>query len=236
MKHLHENWLTTGDIDFETKQYQLFAYLQHVEKNTATRKLYPHLEELRRQQEVLSTFLSQFHQFNESIFQELKGFDLKQKRLVYESTLAKTEVSIKLEEIAQFALPYIDNSYQYSSNLSQEYLSTIEFQPIGIIPEHLVEGYAFLYHEQMAEVDIYRYHLKRVQLDNDLPLEISYLGRKIMRISESFSSLKLELVKTFTEWPNPATFLLRPMSVLPVKETLIPLFKKRLFQGVSQLV
>ncbi|MDP4827683.1 MAG: hypothetical protein NWR73_08345 [Flavobacteriales bacterium] len=234
MKHLDENWLTTGDLDLETKQYQLFAYLQHVSKNFEADKLYPHLEELKNQKDVLSTFLFQFKHFQETAEQELSGMDISTHKLLYTSALAQTNTSKTLEEIATFALPYIDQNFKYASIKSDEYLATIDFEPIGVLPSYVKEGYAFLYLDALSQVDIFKYSIRHVQFDAVAPLEISFLGRKVMRLSESFSNLKLELTRNFRDLPNPAAFLLRPMRMLPTQETLLPLFKKRLFQGVCE--
>ncbi|MBI1267296.1 MAG: hypothetical protein GC193_07695 [Cryomorphaceae bacterium] len=234
MKHLEENWLTTGELDLEMKQYQLFAYLQHVSKNFEADKLYPHLEELKNQKDILSSFLFQVRHFHQTAEQELSGMDISKHKLLYTSALAQTDASKKLEEIATFALPYIEQNFTYASTKSDEYLATIDFEPIGVLPTYIKEGYAFLYHDTLSQVDIFKYSIRTVQYEAAAPLEVSFLGRKVIRLSESFSNLKLELTKNFRDLPNPAAFLLRPMRMLPTQETLLPLFKKRLFRGVCE--
>lgn len=235
MRHLDVNWLTTGDLDFEIKQYQLFAYLQHVSKNFEAEKLYPHFDELRKQKDVLSSFLNEFKHFQCTAEQEVTGIDLASQRLLFSSALAKNESSKVLEDVASFALPYIEQNYNYATVKLEQLLATIDFEPIGVLPTYVNEGYAFLYIEERSQVDIFKYSVRHIQFEPIAPLEISFLGRKVLRLSETFSNLKLELTKNFRDLPNPAAFLLRPMRLLPTQETLIPLFKKRLFQGVCSI-
>ena len=46
MKALSKNWLTEKHIDFEYKKYLLLSYLQEVEHNFNSIRLYPWLAEL----------------------------------------------------------------------------------------------------------------------------------------------------------------------------------------------
>ncbi len=96
-------WFIESPIDFEHKQYLLFAYLQRVESNFLLKKLSPHLLHLERLTDELLGFKSSF---------ELIRKDFDKNRYIYFDNHKlegeNNEIILEVREIVNFSLPQIE--------------------------------------------------------------------------------------------------------------------------------
>jgi hypothetical protein len=96
-------WFIESPIDFEHKQYLLFAYLQRVESNFLLKKLSPHLLHLEKLSDELVGFESSF---------ELIRKDFDKNRYIYFDNHKlegeNNEIILEVREIVNFSLPQIE--------------------------------------------------------------------------------------------------------------------------------
>jgi hypothetical protein len=96
-------WFIESPIDFEHKQYLLFAYLQKVESSFLEKKLSPHLLHLEKLSDELFGFESSF---------ELIKKDFNKNRYIYFDNHKlegeNNEIILEIREIVNFSLPQIE--------------------------------------------------------------------------------------------------------------------------------
>jgi len=100
---LSVTWFAESPIDFEHKQYLLFAYLQKVESSFLEKKLSPHLLHLEKLTDELIGFRSSF-----TIIK--KNFD-KNRYLYFDNIKLEgenDELILEISEIVDFSIPQLE--------------------------------------------------------------------------------------------------------------------------------
>lgn len=95
-------WFIENPIDFEHKQYILFAYLQKVDSSFQYKKLSPHLLHLEKIIDELIIFESSFNLINEQI--------KKNEYTYFENNKLEGEndfILYEIREIVDFAIPQV---------------------------------------------------------------------------------------------------------------------------------
>jgi hypothetical protein len=96
-------WFIESPVDFEHKQYLLFAYLQKVESSFLNKNLSPHLLHLERLSDELLGFQSSFEIMK-------KNFD--KNRYVYFDNVKlegeNNELILEIKEIVGFSIPQLE--------------------------------------------------------------------------------------------------------------------------------
>jgi hypothetical protein len=64
-------------------------------------------------------------------------------------------------------------------------------------------------------------------------LQLRLIEKKVKSPFQTLEQLKLELIKKFKEWPNPATFVLHSKLQFPEVETLVPICRRMLVQEIT---
>jgi|TARA_B110000967_G_C18635891_1_gene436010 hypothetical protein len=116
MKLLNLDWYSHAPIDFEHKQYLLYAYLQDVDKSFLNKKVSPHLLHLERLKDEMDYFISKW-----IIMQ--KTFD-KNRYAWFDNPKLEGEENKELAmvvEIVDYALPQIDARIRSGYVLFEKY-------------------------------------------------------------------------------------------------------------------
>jgi hypothetical protein len=96
---LSPTWFIESPVDFEHKQYLLFAYLQKVESSFLNKKLSPHLLHLERLSDELISFDSSF---------KLIKKDFEKNRYTYFDNIKlegeNNEIILEIKEIVGFSI------------------------------------------------------------------------------------------------------------------------------------
>jgi hypothetical protein len=96
---LSPTWFIESPVDFEHKQYILFAYLQKVESSFLNKKLSPHLLHLERLSDELISFDSSF---------KLIKKDFEKNRYTYFDNIKlegeNNEIILEIKEIVGFSI------------------------------------------------------------------------------------------------------------------------------------
>ncbi len=235
MKTLNDNWITEGWIDFEFKKYLLLAYLQHVNAQFKEVKLYPPLAELIRHYSKLKDFSENKEQLKSAFPKMLEGPDSKEMKLKYKPLIVDDELMTHLEEIVQYSFPQIKKAIEDGREIYDFLEKGMSIEPIGISPLYQKEGYAFLSFDKSNEIYIYRYKVNLFQnsIDKFKGIMMQLIDKVRTSFTMTFEHIKLNLIKTYKEMPNPATYHIHSLQHIPVQESFLPISKRLLLKVVD---
>ena len=235
MKSLSENWITEGLIDFEYKKYLLLAYLQHVGGQFKEVKLYPPLAELIQHYTRLKKFEQNRDQIKSAFPKMLQGPDSKEMKFTYKPLVIDDDMMKQLEEIVAFSLPQLKNHIEDGKNIYEFLEREMRIEPIGISPLYQKEGYVFLSFDKTKEVFIYRYKVNLFQnsIDTFKGIMMELIQKVRRSILNTYEQIKLDLIKTNKELPNPATYSICSKNQIPLEESFVPISKRLLLKMVE---
>ncbi|MCS4434462.1 hypothetical protein [Aquiflexum gelatinilyticum] len=235
MKNLSENWITEGWIDFEYKKYLLLAYLQHVGGQFKEVKLYPPLADLIQHYSRLKSFEQNRDQIKSAFPKMLQGPDTKELRFTYKPLVIDDEMMKQLEEIVAFSLPQLKNHIEDGKNIYDFLEREMKIEPIGISPLYQKEGYVFLSFDKSKEVFVYRYKVNLFQnsIDTFKGIMMQLIQKVRRSILNTYEQIKLDLIKTNRELPNPATYSICCTQQIPMEESFVPISKRLLLKTVE---
>jgi hypothetical protein len=238
MEKLSKDWLTQGLIDFEYKKYLLMAYLQTVKNSFGKIELYPFLADLVFHYRNLQALKENKALIRDSFPKELSLEEFKKLELSYRAMIEDDAVMSELESIINFSLPQIKESLQEGSVIYEYVESQCEISPIGVTPLYAKEGYLFVTQPPEKETTIYRYQMSIFEGSQE---QLRSLNTKFIECVEkttmnTYERLKLDLIKKFSDLPNPAAYLILAKMKFPFAETLMPVAKRLFVKHISQPV
>ncbi|WP_113922886.1 hypothetical protein [Cognataquiflexum aquatile] len=235
MKSLSENWITEGWIDFEYKKYLLLAYLQHVGGQFKEVKLYPPLAELIQHYSRLKSFEQNRDQIKSAFPKMLQGPDSKELKFTYRPLVIDDDMMKQLEEIVAFSLPQLKNHIEDGKNIYDFLEGEMKIEPIGISPLYQKEGYVFLSFDKSRDVFVYRYKVNLFQnsIDTFKGIMMQLIQKVRRSILNTYENIKLDLIKTNKELPNPATFSICSRQQIPLEESFVPISKRLILKMVE---
>lgn len=236
MKTLPQDWLTRGHIDFEYKKFLLLGYLQEVKQQFDAYKLYPSLADLVFHYNNLVSIKEKGEILKNSFPQRLTKADMNELRLIYEEIVADEPLMQELNDIMSYAIPLMKGALEEGKEVYEYIESKVFLTPVGIRPIYSREGYLLVQEKRKVAVDIFRYELTVFTnaAEKYRAIHLHFLESVDRRLGHSFEHMKLELVRRFSDLPNPATYLLDADILCPYQETLLPIAKRRLVKELSQ--
>ncbi|MEZ4888258.1 MAG: hypothetical protein R3E32_26245 [Chitinophagales bacterium] len=233
---LTTNWVVEGIIDFEHKKYLLLGYLQHVSKNFDDQKVYPFLSDLIFHYQNLVIFKEQKQKVSGQLTKRIRKIDLDNFRIEYEKLMHDDEYMDEIETILAFAIPKIKVQMENGRELYDFVEAKIQIEPIGIVPLKSDEGYLLLSNGSETDTQVYNYQLTIFESASEKyrAIRTHYLRSYVRRFTNTYESIKLDLIKNNQALPNPATFLVKSEQVFPLQETLLPIAKRSLVRFISQ--
>ena len=234
MFQLTENWFIEGLQDFEYKKYHLLAYLQGVQERFNQTHLYPAFSELILHYRNLIEFQDSKRSFLDKMKKSLKGIDLDNLRLEYES--AKEDEKMKeVISVVEFALPLVKQSLEEGKGIYELIEEQIEIDSVGLLPLNRDEGYFLLRAGDAAEVKAYEYRVTIYQGSDEKfrGLRTSFVASFPHSLTNSLESIKLELIRHREKLPNPATFAIISRYGFPEKEALVPVAKRKFMRHLA---
>lgn len=235
MEKLKHDWLTEGLIDFEYKKYILLAYLKDIRKRFNLNQLYPFMSDLvfhyRNILKVKESKKLMYENFPET----LTKADFKKLQLTYKKVINDGEVMQALDDIISFALPRIQSALDDGKEIYEFVEENIEIVPIGLMPIYEQEGYLFINQDSVKDVSVYRYQITLFEHAEEKYRSVTtkFLINDIKNISRSYEAIKIDLIRQFSELPNPATYLALSKLKFPLEETILPVAKRMLVRNIS---
>jgi hypothetical protein len=236
MQPLQQDWLTRGLIDFEYKKYQLLAYLQQVNACFGRKELYPSLSDLIFHYRNLQSLKENKLFLRENFPKELSLDDLKALEVKYREMIQDDEMMCEIESIIEFALPQVKTSLDEGASIYEYVESSCELSPVGLIPLHAQAGYLFVSQPPQKEARVYRYQVTLFERSSESykGLHTEFLEEASLSFSSTYEQIKLRLVRSRTDLPNPGAYLVYSKIRWPLAQTLLPVAKRLLMRHLSE--
>lgn len=237
MDQLSKDWLTQGLIDFEYKKYMLLAYLNTVKSSFEKVELYPFMADLVFHYRNLLAVKENKALIRDSFPREISQEEFRRLELSYKQLVEDDAVMSELESIIDFSLPMIKGSLQEGSVIYEYVESQCEISPIGVTPLYAKEGYLFVTLPPEKETAIYRYQVSFFEGSQEplRSLNTEFVERRERRPLHTYEHLKLELVRRYSDLPNPATYLILSKTKFPFSETFMPVAKRLFVKHISKV-
>ena len=116
MKLVKVNWFQTPPIDFEHKQYLLYAYLQCVDKSFLGRKVSPHLLHLQKLLNEMDIFLCKYTQMKEAFNKKRYHY--------FDNPKLEGEENVEVDqivEIVDFSIPQVKSRIEQGYVIYKKY-------------------------------------------------------------------------------------------------------------------
>lgn len=236
MDTLKHDWLTEGLMDYEYKKYVLLAYLKDIKSRFNRSELYPFMSDLVFHYRNLVNVKANKELLFENFPRTLSRKDFQKLKLTYDQLIHDSEMMEVIHEILEFALPQMERTLEEGKELFEFVEENIELNPVGLTPIYSDEGYLFVNQDSDNTVALFRYNLMLFEKAEEKyrSLNTRFLGEEIKSISSTYENIKLKLTKTYTDLPNPATYLAVSKIKLPIKETVLPVAKRMLVRQISE--
>lgn len=235
MDQLKHSWLTDNLVDFEYKKYILLAYLQNVKDKFREHKLYPQLSDLILHYNNLIKLKQNKELLFENFPQTPTGMEVKKLKITYKKLIKDDELMNQLTEIISYAIPEIDDTIQHGRELYDFIEEHLELDTVGLMPIYNGEGYILLNEDTKNDLLVYRYRVSLFENNDEQyrAINTTYIASEIKSISRTAQNIKLDLIRQFSELPNPATFIVTSKFHLPITETFLPVAKRLLMRNVT---
>jgi len=235
MAELTADWFANGIIDFEHKKYLLLGYLKYISENFNDKKLYPFLSDLIFHYRNVISLQENHKIMQDAMPKKLRKFDLDNFRLEYTKMMDDDEYMLIIESILNYAIPRIKSALANGKEIYEFVEDKIEIQPIGIVPINKDFGYFILANGDTKFSTVFEYEMSIIEnaTEKFRSLKTNFLQEYKKQFTQTFESIKLDLLKTHKKFGNPATFSIRSEVKFPMTETLLPIAKRSLVRYLS---
>jgi hypothetical protein len=235
MKKLEKDWLTRGLIDFEYKKYILLSYLQSVKSYFDDKKLYPYLADLVFHYKNLHSIKQNKELLFENFPRKIARADFKKLKIHYQKLVEDDSLMKEMEQILSFAIPTLKDTLDEGRGLYEHIEEQLEVEPIGICPLYANDGYLLINEQAKKITQVYQYKITIFENVDEKyrGIHTKYLETVHKKLGRTFESLKLELIKKYPDFPNPATYLVDIKQDMPFHETAMPIAKRLLVKYIS---
>ena len=235
MKKLEKDWLTRGLIDFEYKKYILLSYLQSVKSYFDDKKLYPYLADLVFHYKNLHSIKQNKELLFENFPRKIARADFKKLKIHYQKLVEDDSLMKEMEQILSFAIPTLKDTLDEGRGLYEHIEEQLEVEPIGICPLYANDGYLLINEQAKKITQVYQYQITIFENVDEKyrGIHTKYLETVHKKLSRTFESLKLELIRKYPDLPNPATYLVDIKQDMPFHETAMPIAKRLLVKYIS---
>ena len=236
MENSPSQWIAGGLLDAEYKEYLLLAWLQKLKAEFKATRLYPALADIIRNHKALVQLEEELKAGKER--GDTVGFDLKRLRVIREATSDHQGLEKYLDDLIQRALPHLTSAIAEGKALYDLIESQLDFVPVGIQPLHLSEGYLLVTmgDDDRKSLEVYRYQQSRILRGGEAfhELNLRAVESRDMAPFEQPDEVKWSLIGRFRDLPQPATFHAHVEWTVPVRQTLLPIAKRKLLREIAQ--
>jgi len=234
MTQLSENWITEKHIDFEYKKYLLLAWLQKIDDDFKTIQLYPSLAELVTHYRNACLLRQNKSMLDEKFPLALVGVRPDQLKLVFEPVVKDDALMNEITRILDFSIPKFEEWLKEGKHIYEFIENEIEMYPVGIVPLRTSEGYLFL-SQGKQDTRVYSFQMTIYDQPDSKwrALRTTHITDWKRTIVNSYESMKIELIRSHTELPNPAVYVAESDLAIPVEATFLPVAKRMLMKAIS---
>jgi len=231
MIKLDSDWMTSGVLDIEYKQYELLAYLQKVEGKFDNLELYPYFSDIMYHYRDLLTYKDNKQKYRENFPKNLIELSLEDTNLTYEDLVADGEYTQQLDILVDFSLVEFRKKISLGKFIFDEVKKCIDILEIGVIHFNNDCGF-FIIHDDT--IDVYEYEMSEIlNIKSSKALRTKLVRSYPKGYYLSYESIRLDLIEGSTVI-NPSIFLVDSPIKYPIEETLLPITKRLLVKKLSQ--
>ena len=224
---------TKGAHDPEGARYRIMAALEAAAKEFHRSRLYPGLGELIELVSVLETVRDNKDQYAEVMPRKLSGVDFENKSLQFDTEPADPDMIEQLFGLIDWALPEVKKVTDEGVAMFDFVNTNLSIDVVGIMPIYRDEGYAFVSDRKDSVLHVLRYEMS-LYSDN----EDNYRALKTFEVETheidavliAPEDVKLHLIDSHKDLPNPATYLVDTDLDFPFDSTILPVAKRKLMK------
>jgi hypothetical protein len=235
MIKLSEKLFTAFSGDNETDQYRILAELKEYGSSFRKKLLYPGISELIDLASTLTSMLEQKNTLEKSFPKEIIGFDVEAKKIIVKEVENPDKNMESLFELIEWAIPVIKQSIEEGIALYEFVEKNINIDQVGILPLYKDEGYFIIPDNTKDKLLIHRFHFALFEGEKEKfrTLKTRFIDAVDKVLVNTPEYLKLRMVETYKDMPNPATYFCETDLDLPFQETLFPVAKRKLLSRIS---
>ena len=236
MGNLSQNWITENHIDFEYKKYILLAYLNEVNTSFESNKLYPYFSQVIEHYKSALVVKENKKLINDFFPTKLSRIDPQNLNLEYKKIITDDKIMEEIDQIVNYSIGKFEFFLKEGKKIYDFIEEHLFLSPVGIVPLNCNFGYFFLRNGSSKETRIYEYQITFFESADEKyrGIHSSLVDTCILKLSNTYESIKANLIKTKKHLPNPATYVIHTDLDLPVDETLLPIAKRSLVKYLSQ--
>jgi hypothetical protein len=228
MKALGINWFIEGSIDFEHKKYVLLAYLQHINRHFRSSQLYPDLGDLVFHYNNLLHFKNNKVLMQQNFPQRLTKADFDALKLTYEKMVKDDYVMQEIERIITFSLEKMNPALQQGKEIYDFVETRLLIDPVGVLPLIADFGYLFIRNGDERGLHVYEYNI------TFRGISTTYIANYSLSFVHTPESIKIDLISSRKQLPNPAVYQVACDINFPLEQTLLPVAKRSLVKYISK--
>lgn len=235
MKGLNLNTFISQNADFELNQYKVLGGLKEYMHEFNKKRLYPAFSDLVALVNQLQDIRNQKNNLEVSFPKQIKEYDLKNKKIIYNNTEDASHVEF-LFDLIDWAIPKIKNAIEEGVAIHEYVEENLKIENVGILPIHKSEGYFLVPDNKELLLQIHRFEcsLFSSECDQYRALKTKYVRAvRKNQINESPEAIKLDLIHEFDDLPNPATFICETDLDFPFSSTIFPIAKRKLMAQLA---
>ena len=141
----------------------------------------------------------------------------------------------EIESIIEFSIPQMEQHLRIGKKIYDLIEEHLNFFPVGIVPLQTDAGYLFLRDGTRSDTKVFEYQVSIFDNANERyrAIRTKFISLFEKSISNTYESIKSELLHHYREFPNPATYAIETDMLLPLEETFLPLAKRTLVRHLS---
>jgi len=229
IKELSKYWITEPSIDFELKKYQLLGYLNFVQQNLEENRIFPYINDIQEHYQLVKSLRKSKHALLKNMKSEIESLDLIENKINYKEKNIDTTLIKEIDQIIDFSLEKLKTFRRLLLTHYKELIQTVKVEQIGVSPIYNQEGYLLI--NSSERINVFGY-----KVDKLLPvirINTYYVDSYPVALSNSYENIKLDLISSNKELPNPATYAIKSKEKLPLYETLLPMSKSMVFNYIQ---
>lgn len=215
-------------FDAEMRTYQLLAFEKRAITKLKGNELFPSLTELTEWNNAIAALLESKHNFENSLKSTLTDINPSEARVTYTSAALPTHDMLEtMHDWAITAQQKIKALLVSFEEMKKILMREIESEPVGLLPLYRDEGYLLITHGR--DTDVFIYQRKTLfETTSSRGILSDYFSTYEVSPANTPHNIKINLIKSHREIPNPATWSFYCQQELPLAETLLPLAKEKL--------
>lgn len=237
MKQLTLDTFLQAADDLELSRYKVLAAIKGASDFLRKNRLYPDLAELINIYNLLNEINDKKSLLNDNLPSKIVGFDLENKKALYEKERLSEDKTNTVFEFINWALPKIKEVIDEGKAIFEFIDKNMKVSEIGILPIYKKEGYFIIPDLEENTKLVYRYEMTLFPAGEETFHTLKTELIEAVKAGEAEAikpeGLKMEMVKRYPELPNPAAYNIQIELEFPFVETVLPVAKRKLIRELA---